>query len=84
MRNTWKGLVVGGLTGIAGGAVLDIVDRASRRARRIGESAKDHVPEAASWLGTRIAGAATDAAKEASHTVKDVAHVTAEAVAKNS
>jgi len=50
MRNTWKGLVVGGLTGIAGGAVLDIIGRASGRARRIGEAAKDHAPEAASWL----------------------------------
>jgi hypothetical protein len=123
MRNRWKGLIVGGLTGIAGGAVLDMVGRASGQARRLGESAKDHAPEAASWLrrttgravnrvqdadvkghahdaahrvhdaagrvdasevGTRIAAAAKDAAKEASHTVKDGARAAQDAVAKSS
>ena len=130
MRNTWKGLVVGGLTGIAGGALLDMIAGASGRARRIGESAKDHVPEARSWLrhatgravelvhdadvpghaqevahrvhdaaarvdagevGTRIAAAAKDAAREASHTAahaahtaKETAHTAKDAVAKSS
>ena len=62
MRNTWKGLVVGGLTGIAGGAILDVVGRASRRARELGTMAKDHVPDATSWLKH-----ATEAAAERVH-----------------
>jgi hypothetical protein len=62
MRNTWKGLVVGGLTGIAGGAILDVIGRTSRRARELGAAAKGHVPDATSWLKH-----ATEAAAERVH-----------------
>ena len=50
MRNTWKGLVVGGLTGVAGGAILDLIGRASHEARRAGELAKSHVADVTSWM----------------------------------
>ncbi len=30
VRNIWKGLIVGGLTGAAAGAVLDLFDRGAR------------------------------------------------------
>jgi hypothetical protein len=46
MRNTWKGLVVGGLTGVAAGVVLDSISRASKKAAEIGGQVRDHAPDA--------------------------------------
>jgi hypothetical protein len=44
MRNVWKGLIIGGLTGVAAGILLDAGDRASRIAnedvRRAGRAAR--------------------------------------------
>jgi hypothetical protein len=50
MRNVWKGLVVGGLTGVAAGVVLDSVNRASRRAAQIGGQLRERAPEAERWV----------------------------------
>jgi hypothetical protein len=50
VRNVWKGLVVGGLTGVAAGLVLDSASGASRKAAAIGGHVRDHAPEAAHWL----------------------------------
>ncbi len=52
MRNVWKGLVVGGLTGVATGVALDAAARASHKAAAIGEQMRDHAPEAGRWLQT--------------------------------
>ena len=50
MRNVWKGLVVGGLTGVGAGIVLDSATRASRKAAAVGGQVRDHAPDAARWL----------------------------------
>ncbi len=50
MRNVWKGLVVGGLTGVTAGVVLDSISRASKKAADIGGRVRDHAPEAGRWL----------------------------------
>jgi hypothetical protein len=46
MRNVWKGLVVGGLTGVAAGAILDSVARASQKAVELGGQVRGRAPEA--------------------------------------
>ena|ERR1700684_3916869 len=50
MRNVWKGLVVGGLTGIMGGVLLDAIAGASKKALDVGDHVREHVPEAGRWL----------------------------------
>jgi ABC-type transporter Mla subunit MlaD len=50
MRNVWKGLVVGGLTGVAAGVVLDSVSRASKKAAEIGSTLRDRAPDAERWV----------------------------------
>jgi hypothetical protein len=47
MRNVWKGLVVGGLTGVAAGVVLDSLSGASKKAAELGGQVREHAPEAA-------------------------------------
>ena len=59
MRNVWKGLVVGGLTGVAAGVVLDAAARASKQAATIGGQMRDHAPEAGRWL-QEVTGKAGD------------------------
>ena len=46
MRNVWKGLVVGGLTGVTAGVVLDSIASASKRASELGEQFRSRAPEA--------------------------------------
>lgn len=50
MRNSWKGLAVGGLTGAFVGITLDLVASAVAQATRGAEHARDRVPEATEWL----------------------------------
>ena len=50
MRNVWKGLVVGGLTGVTAGVVLDSISRASKKAVELGGQVRDHAPEAGRWV----------------------------------
>jgi hypothetical protein len=50
MRNVWKGLVVGGLTGVTAGLVLDAIAGASKKTLAVGDQILDHVPEAGRWL----------------------------------
>jgi hypothetical protein len=50
MRNVWKGLIVGGLTGVAAGVVLDSLAKASQKASAIGGQVLDHAPEAGRWV----------------------------------
>lgn len=46
MRNVWKGLVVGGLTGVTAGVVLDSIARASKKASELGGQVRSRAPEA--------------------------------------
>jgi hypothetical protein len=64
MRNVWKGLVVGGLTGVTAGVVLDSLARASRKASEIGAQVREHTPEAGRFVQS-LAGKATDAVHNA-------------------
>jgi len=50
MRNVWKGLIVGGLTGVAAGFVLDGLADASKKAVALGDQVLDHAPEAGHWV----------------------------------
>jgi hypothetical protein len=50
MKNVWKGLVVGGLTGVAAGVILDSFARASKKAVAISGQVRDHAPEAGRWV----------------------------------
>ena len=50
MRNAWKGLVVGGLTGVLAGIVLDTIAGALKKALAVGDQVREHAPEAGRWL----------------------------------
>lgn len=50
MNNVWKGLVVGGLTGVAAGLVLDSLTNTSEKAKELGKHVVDHAPEAGRWV----------------------------------
>jgi hypothetical protein len=60
MKNVWKGLVIGGLTGVAAGVVLDLAHRGSELAGSAGKRAADLAPKAADRLKS---AATTGAAK---------------------
>lgn len=83
MRNSWKGLVVGGLTGVLAGVVIDLCNKVMERATHGAELARDRAPEAAEWLQSRThsvtkrAGAwvhdaeVSDRMREAAHRVTE-------------
>ena len=50
MRNVWKGLFVGGLTGVTAGVVLDSIGRASKKAVAVSGQIREHAPDAGRWL----------------------------------
>ena len=50
MQNVWKGLIVGGLTGVTAGVVLDTIAGASKKAVAVGEKVREHAPDAGRWL----------------------------------
>ena len=50
MRNVWKGLVVGGLTGVVAGVTLDSIANASKKAAAIGDQVIEHAPDAGRWV----------------------------------
>jgi hypothetical protein len=50
MRNVWKGLIVGGLTGVAAGVILDSFAGASKKAAELGEQVREHAPDAGRWV----------------------------------
>ncbi|MGH9036130.1 MAG: hypothetical protein ACRD0O_10225, partial [Acidimicrobiia bacterium] len=83
MRNVWKGLVVGGLTGVAAGILLDAAEGAFERAVTAREHLRERAPElkdrarhAAEVAGERLKEAdlpekARLAAERATELVKD-------------
>ena len=58
MRNSWKGLVIGGLTGALVGIALDVFASALKQATLIAQNARERGPEAVDWLQTVTGGAA--------------------------
>ncbi len=45
MRNVWKGLVIGGLTGVAAGLLLDLLEGAYERAGTARDQLRERAPE---------------------------------------
>jgi hypothetical protein len=45
MRNIWKGLIIGGLTGMAGGALVDLVSGGAGKVADLGEAISAHAPQ---------------------------------------
>ena len=66
MKNVWKGLVVGGLTGVAAGVALDILNRGAREVSALGEKVGHQAPEAVG----RIRHAVSDAMAETSDNLR--------------
>ena len=64
MRNVWKGLVVGGLTGVAAGVILDWITEAAEEAGEAGRQVKGRAPEFASKV-KQVATEAAEAIREA-------------------
>lgn len=62
MKNAWKGLVIGGLTGMAGGLLLDGLDRGARGASALSNRVAQEAPEVAGHLRESIADAVTETA----------------------
>jgi hypothetical protein len=62
MKNVWKGLVIGGLTGMAGGLFLDGLDRGARGAAALSNRAAEEVPEVAGHLRDAIADTVAETA----------------------
>ena len=50
MKNVWKGLVVGGLTGVTAGIVIDSFTRAPEKAKNLTRQVREHAPEAGRWV----------------------------------
>jgi gas vesicle protein len=83
MRNIWKGLIIGGLTGAGAGAVVDLFDRGARLVGVAGRKAADMAPEAADRVKSavssgvarvhdaEIADSLRDQAKEIVHRIGD-------------
>jgi hypothetical protein len=83
MRNVWKGLVVGGLTGVAAGVLLDLANRgsqlggaAAQRAVDLAPRAADRIKAAASTGAARLQDAAQDSElrDHVRDQVKEIAH----------
>jgi hypothetical protein len=64
MRNVWKGLVVGGLTGVAAGIILDLFTEAAEQAGEAGRKVKGRAPDLASNV-KHVAAEAAGAIREA-------------------
>jgi len=59
MKNAWKGLIVGALTGMVGGSAMDLASGARRKAAEVAHDVIDKVPSVA---------------KAATHKAADVLH----------
>jgi hypothetical protein len=64
MRNVWKGLVVGGFTGVVAGVIIDLVTKAAERAGEAGRMVKGRAPDFASKV-KHVAAEAAGAIREA-------------------
>jgi predicted dinucleotide-binding enzyme len=71
MKNTWKGLVVGALTGMVGGAVMDMATGAGRKTAEVAHDVMDKAPSVAKAATHRAADVLHDA--DVPETVRDMA-----------
>lgn len=67
MRNVWKGLVIGGLTGVAAGIALD----AAHRGTQIGGAAAKRAADLAPKAADRVRSAASSSAARAQDAVQN-------------
>src|SRR5271170_186763 len=75
MRNSWKGMVIGGLTGAVVGIALDLTAAAWKQASLGAEHARERAPEAAEWLqGITARAAVLVHDPEVPERVREVAH----------
>jgi hypothetical protein len=63
MRNTWKGMVLGALSGAAVGLVLDLIDRAVAGANTAAHAAPDAAARAGGSVRDRALALAHDSAE---------------------
>jgi len=57
VRNVWKGMVIGALTGAATGLALDLGERGAAGAAALGGAAVDHAPEVAGHVRQAVSDA---------------------------
>jgi hypothetical protein len=63
MRNVWKGLIIGGLTGAAAGMVLDGMAWGAGTAAVIGDRAIHHAPDVAARVRETVGDAVAERAE---------------------
>jgi len=84
VKSVWKGLVIGGLTGVAAGVILDVLDQGSGLARAASKRAAGRAAGLAPRAADRIKSAASTGATklheaELGDHVKELANRLAEA-----
>lgn len=62
MKNVWKGLIIGGLTGMAGGILLDGLDRGAHGVSALGARVAQEAPGVAGHLRDSVTDAVTETA----------------------
>ena len=78
MRNTWKGMVLGALSGASVGLVLDSIDRAARGASTAAHAAPDAAARAGKGARERAIALVHDSAGLAQRAAKRAAERAAE------
>ena len=72
MKNAWKGLIVGALTGMVGGSAMDMASSARRKAAEVAHDVIEKAPSVAKAATHKAADVIHDA--DMSDAVRDVAH----------
>jgi hypothetical protein len=78
MKNAWKGLVVGALTGMAGGVAMDLASGTRRKAAVVLGDAIDRAPGAAQAAGRKAATVTGAVESELTDKVRRVSRQVAE------
>jgi hypothetical protein len=71
MKNAWKGLIVGALTGMVGGAAMDIASAAGRKGAEVAHDVIEKAPSVAKTATHKAADVLHDA--DVPDTVRDLA-----------
>ena len=71
MKNAWKGLIIGALTGMVGGSAMDMASAARRKAAEVAHSVMEKTPSVAKAATHKAADVLHDA--EAPETLQDAA-----------
>jgi hypothetical protein len=82
MRNTWKGMVLGALSGAAVGLVLDSIDRAARGASNAAHAAQPVAVKAGGQARERAIAFVHDSAGLAQRAARKVADRNGHALAR--